>query len=99
MAPAFWPSAQYTPHYSVLYHHSVSTGEGHHTPIMFHLNPRGGTSSTGIIGGKAWSYIDERVSSVRDEDVFGHGNDNGKECSDDRCTYLLLYQRAALTWT
>ena len=54
---------------------------------------------TGGSGGEACLHIDETVSSVRHEDVFGHGNGNSKERSDDRCAYLLCYRRAALART
>ena|ERR1700761_3760982 len=105
MAPACRRPARYTL-YGVLYHHGVSAGGGHYTLDVLHPNPRGGTSNTGVTGsgngnsGETWLHIDdEKVSSVRHEDVFGHGNGNGKERSDDRCAYLLFYRRATLTRT
>ena len=85
MAPACRRPARYTL-YGVLYHHGVSAGGGHYTLDVLHPNPRGGTSNTGVTGsgngnsGETWLHIDdEKVSSVRHEDVFGHGNGNGKE--------------------
>jgi ubiquitin carboxyl-terminal hydrolase 10 len=102
MAPACRRPARYTL-YGVLYHHGVSAGGGHYTLDVLHPNPRGGTNIAGVAGssigsgGEAWLHIDdETVSAVRHEDVFGDGNGNGKERSDDRCAYLLFYRRAAL---
>jgi ubiquitin carboxyl-terminal hydrolase 10 len=67
----------------VLYHHGVSASGGHYTLDVLHHNhdlssrPR-----------ESWMRIDdELVSDVKAEDVFG-GVDR-----DDRCAYLLFYQR------
>ena len=92
--------------YDVLYYHGVSTEGGHHTLDGLQPNSHGDAISarvTGIgsgSGSETWLHIDdEKVSSVRHDDIFGHGNGNGKERSDDRCAYLLFYRRAALTRT
>ena len=74
-----------------------------YTLDLLHPNPSGGASGAGITGGsggEAWLHIDdEMTSSVRHEDVFGHGSGKGEERSDDRCAYLLFYQQGAFAQT
>ncbi|KAH9998207.1 hypothetical protein BJV77DRAFT_1064759 [Russula vinacea] len=70
----------------VLYHHGASAGSGHYTVDV--LNPNGDSSSR-----EGWLHIDdETVSAVRQEEVFG-GGDN--ERADDRCGYMLFYCRTS----
>ena len=74
----------------VLYHHGASAGNGHYTVDVLHPNGDSGS-------GDGWLHIDdETVSAVRQEEVFG-GGDN--ERADDRCAYMLFYCRTATAWT
>ena len=76
--------------HGVLYHHGESPGSGNYTVDVLHQNEDGGC-------GEAWLHIDDEVvRAVRDEDVFGaHEN----EQADNKCSYMLLYCRAASTQT
>lgn len=70
---------------SVLYHHGLSATGGHYTLDVLHPNRDNASSAKPRAG---WMRIDDEfVSDVRYEDVFG-GLDR-----DDRCAYLLFYQR------
>jgi ubiquitin carboxyl-terminal hydrolase 10 len=83
MAPAVGKSAE-PAHYKlhgVLYHHGDSDCSGHYTFDVLH--PNGESSSR-----EAWLHVDEAVSTVRHEDVFG-GHEN--ERVDDCCAYMLFY--------
>ena len=88
MAPISGKSAEPVHYklYGVLYHHGESSGSGHYTVDVLHLNEDNGSE-------EAWLHIDdEAVSTVRHDDVIG---DHDNERVDDQCAYMLFYYRTA----
>jgi len=72
--------------YGVLYHHGMTSGDGHYSVDVLH--PYGDGDN-----GEAWLHIDdETVSKVGHEDVFRGHEDEGPV---DRSAYMLFYRHTS----